>query len=90
MRERNGCMVPISIDDFVKKHSKNNNMKNSDQLRDSLIQAVEDKKNGETCPSCGNEIWAIGSALVRQGCFVCITSDTDSSEDYEIEDVCWS
>lgn len=83
-------MVPITIDEFVKKHGKNNKMKNTDQLRESLMQTVEDKKNGETCHSCGNEIWAIGSALVQQGCFVCITGDTDSSGDYEIEDVCWS
>lgn len=82
-------MVPISIETFVKKHCKNNPEENPAQLRKNLKQAVTDKKNGATCTYCGQIIWAIGSAVSHQGCFSCLTGEADSSEDYEIDDVCW-
>lgn len=83
-------MVPISIEKFVNKHCKNNPEENPVQFRESLIQAVKDKKKGATCTNCGQEIWAIGSAVSYQGCFSCLTGEADSSEDYEIDEVCWS
>lgn len=83
-------MVSISIEAFINLYRKNNPEVNSNQLRVNLKQAVRDKKNGETCFNCGQEIWAIGSAIVYQGCYSCITGEADSSADYEINDVCWS
>lgn len=82
-------MVPISLEAFVKMHIKNDPDEEPSKLRGNLRQAVEDKKNGASCFNCGQEIWAIGSALVYQGCFSCLTGEADSSEDYEIDDVCW-
>ncbi|WP_237049359.1 hypothetical protein [Lentibacillus amyloliquefaciens] len=74
----------------MNKHCKNNPEENPNQLRKDLKQAVKDKKNGETCFNCGQEIWAIGSAVAYQSCFSCLTGEADSSEDYEINEVCWS
>jgi hypothetical protein len=53
----------------------------------SLREAVKAKKDGKKC-DCGNEIWAIGSAAVYHACFTCLTGEADSSEDYEINEVC--
>ena len=83
-------MVPISIEAYVNKHCENNPGENPNQLRENLKQAVKDKKNGAPCHNCGQEIWAIGSAVAYQGCFSCITGEADSSEDYEVNEVCWS
>lgn len=48
--------IPISIEKFVNKHCKNNPEENPVQFRESLIQAVKDKKKGATCTNCGQEI----------------------------------
>ncbi|GEN83662.1 hypothetical protein SLU01_19740 [Sporosarcina luteola] len=83
-------MIPISIEAYVKKHCEGNPGENPQKLKENLKQAVKDKKNGATCSNCGQEIWAIGSAVAYQGCFSCLTGEVDSSEDYEIKEVCWS
>lgn len=83
-------MIPIKIKEYVHKYCKDNPKADSQQLKESLQQAVQDKKNGATCFHCGKEIWAIGSAAAYHGCFSCLTGESDSSEDYEIKEVCWS
>ncbi len=81
--------TPISIDDFVKKHVKSNPGENADNLRAALNKSVERKRNGATC-FCGQPIWAIGNAITGGGqCFTCTTGESDSSDDYEIESVCF-
>ena len=80
---------PISIDEFVKKHIKSNPGENAADLRSSLKDAVKRKQNGETC-FCGQPIWAIGSAITGESqCFTCTTGESDGSDDYEIESVCF-
>ncbi|MFC7063222.1 hypothetical protein [Halobacillus seohaensis] len=83
-------MVPISIDSFVNKHCKSNPAEEPSKLKKRIKEAVKDKKNGASCFNCNQEIWAIGSAVAYQGCFSCITGEADASEDYEIDEVCWS
>ncbi|WP_085505215.1 hypothetical protein [Thalassobacillus devorans] len=83
-------MVPISIDSYVNKHCKSNPGEEPNKLKKRLKEAVNNKKNGASCFNCGQEIWAIGSAIAYQGCFSCITGEADGSEDYEIDEVCWS
>jgi hypothetical protein len=81
---------PISIDDFLKAHKKNNPTEDIKAYRTALEQAVQAKKSGAVCSQCGNPIWAIGTATVGwNGCFTCITGEADSSEDYEIDSVCF-
>ncbi len=82
-------MKPISMESYIKKHSQSNPHSNPESIRKALQEAVKSKKNGETCSTCGSTIWALGSAFAGKECFTCITGDTDSSDDYEIREVCW-
>ncbi|QAS52315.1 hypothetical protein [Halobacillus litoralis] len=83
-------MIPISIISFVNKHCKSNPDEEPNKLKKRLKEAVNDKENGVICFKCDQEIWAIGSAVANQGCFSCITGEAGASEDYEIDEVCWS
>lgn len=84
-------MVPIRLDEFLNQLVKVNSGENKRAIRQKLMAIVEDKQNGATCIQCGNPIWAIGSAVVGwNGCFTCITGEANSSDDYEIDVVCWS
>lgn len=82
--------IPISIDEFVKKHIRSNPDENAADLRASLEETVKCKQDGEKCCCCGQPIWAVGSAITGDGmCFTCITGEGDNSEDYEIDSVCF-
>jgi hypothetical protein len=82
--------APISIDNFLKAHKKNNPTADMKSYRAKLERSVQAKKSGALCAQCGCPIWAIGTATVGwSGCFTCITGETDSSEDYEIDSVCF-
>jgi hypothetical protein len=62
----------------------NNPSENEINLRKRLNSPLEDYKNGIKC-SCGNDIWVIGSASVGNGCFTCITVESQPDSDYEID-----
>ena len=82
--------APISIDDFLKAHKSKNSTENIKEYRTALEQAVQAKKSGAVCAQCGSPIWAVGTATVGwNGCFTCITGESDSSDDYEIDSVCF-
>jgi len=76
--------VPISIDKYIKIHLKSNPTFNENELRQSLHRALKDYNNAIKC-SCGNDIWVIGSAIVGNSCFTCITGESYPNEDYEID-----
>ena len=81
-------MVPIKLDEFVSQFVKGNPGESKKTIRKQLNAAVEAKQNGARCIHCGNIIWAIGSAVIGwNGCFTCITGETNSSDDYEIDTV---
>ncbi len=73
----------ITIDEYVKLHLKSNPSENKVELEKSLNSALKDYKNGVKC-SCGNDIWVIGSAVVGNSCFVCITGESEPTDEYEI------
>lgn len=75
--------IPISIKNYIKKHLKNNPSEDEKDLRRRLNAALKDYKNGVKC-SCGNDIWVIGSAIVGNMCFTCMTGESYPSDDYEI------
>jgi hypothetical protein len=82
--------VPISIDDYITKNEKSNPGYNMVNLRKALSKYVKAKKNGRKCDNCGNLIWAAGSAIADwNACFSCITGESDNSNDYEIDSVCF-
>ena len=74
----------ISIDSYIKLHLKSNPSENKTNLEERLKSALKDYKNGVKC-SCGNDIWVIGSAVVGNSCFTCITGESMPTDDYEID-----
>ncbi len=76
--------IPITIDDFVKIHLKHNPSENEAEIKKNLKSALNDYKNGVKC-SCGSDIWVIGSAWAGNSCFTCITGESHSTDDYEID-----
>lgn len=79
-------MVPIKIKDYVKKHIATNKDTDINELTTLLEDAVKRKQSGGKCSCCNQPIWALGSAVSGfEGCFTCITGETDDSVDYEVE-----
>ena len=78
------AFIPISIDNYIKKHLTNNPSENETDLRTHLNSALTDYNNGVKC-SCGNDIWVIGSAFAGNRCFTCITGESQPDSDYEID-----
>lgn len=76
--------IPISIDNYVKKHLKSNPADKENDVRKKLKAALLDYKNGIKC-HCGNDIWVIGAAFVGNSCFTCITGESFPTDDYEID-----
>ena len=76
--------IPISIHEFIKNYLKDNPNENEKELRERLNSALLDYKNGIKC-SCGNNLWVIGSAMVGNTCFTCITGESNPTDDYEID-----
>jgi hypothetical protein len=81
-------MVPISINKFAQDFVKTNNGEKLEEVIIGLKDAVKRKKEGAKCPHCGQPIWAIGSFILGNGCFTCITGEADDSKDFEIDEVC--
>ena len=75
----------ISIDNYVKLHLKNNPSENKTELEKRLKKALKDYKNRIKC-SCGNDIWVVGSAIVGNSCYTCITGESMPTDDYEIDE----
>lgn len=83
-------MVPISIEEFIKKMAKDNKEFNKKETKQSILAAADRKRKGATCIQCGQSIWAIGSGISGYDmCFTCTTGETDHSEDYELDKVCY-
>ncbi|MBL4862360.1 MAG: hypothetical protein JKY09_05015 [Crocinitomicaceae bacterium] len=74
----------ITVDAFVTIYKKNNPNTDMGDLKKNLTHYKTLKLQGQKC-DCGNPIRVIGSAISGQGCFTCITGETDSSNDYEIK-----
>ena len=78
--------VPIRMEEFIQLHQKSNPGDRPDEFRRLLRRSVADARRGARC-YCGAPIWAIGSAVVGNACFTCITGEADPSSDYEIDEV---
>lgn len=74
----------ISIDNYVKKHLRDDKSADEKELRRSLNAALENYRKGAKC-HCGNDIWVIGSAFAGNSCFTCITGEGYPDNDYEID-----
>jgi hypothetical protein len=78
--------IPVSIEEYIKKHLKRNPDENETDLRRRLNNAIADFNKGIKC-HCGKDIWVIGSASVGNSCFTCITGESGPTDDYEIDSV---
>lgn len=76
--------VSISIRKYIELHLKNNPEESETEIKGNLLKALRDFESGIKC-ECGNDIWVIGSSFSGNGCFSCITGETDSSQDFEID-----
>jgi len=76
--------ISISIEDYLDLHIKNNPDTNRASLKANLKKAHWDFKNGVRC-ECGNDIWVVGSAVMGNKCYTCITGEDDPKDNYEIE-----
>ncbi len=76
--------VPITLDEYVKKHLVSNPGVNAAELKTRLRGTLAAKDTGKGCSVCGNEIWVLGSAEVGLMCFTCITGQAMPDNDYEL------
>lgn len=74
----------IALDDFIELYKQKNPDLNTAELKKDLTHFKTLKVKGEKC-NCGSPIWAIGSAISGKGCFTCITGESFTDSDYEIE-----
>ena len=79
--------TPIKLKEFVEKYVKSNSGTSRKEITAGLQAALRDYKSGVKC-DCGNPIWVIGSAVVGNGCFTCITGEAVPDSDYEIDVAC--
>ncbi len=77
--------VSIGLEAYVAKHLKSNPGDSPKAIRAALHKALRAYRSGERC-ACGERIWVIGSAIVGNSCFTCITGEAEPSGDYELED----
>ena len=75
---------PISINNYIKIHLKNNPSENRVKIKEHIGIALTDYQKGVKC-ACGNAIWVIGSASTGNSCFTCITGESYPTDDYEID-----
>ena len=80
---------PVSIDQYVRIHLRNNPNDNEKTLRMRIDAALDYYKNGIKC-RCGKDIWIVGSATAPFGretikmqplCLTCIKNNSDDWED---------
>jgi hypothetical protein len=70
----------ISIDDYLKRFP------DSQITRTQLEAGLKWKQAGVPCRTCGEKIWAYGSAGIGEAsCFTCLTGEADASGDLEIK-----
>ncbi len=79
--------VPIQLRDYVRRYLKDNRGEAAEEVTARLQSALEPYKAGARC-DCGAPIWVIGSAETGNGCFTCITGESDPYQDYEIAEAC--
>lgn len=77
--------TPIKLEAYIELHLKNNPSFSREETKEGLISALNDHKRGVRC-NCGNPIWVIGSAMVGNACFTCITGEPNPDEDYELDE----
>ena len=79
--------IPIKFEKFVDKYIKSNQGTNRKEITNRLKAALSHYKSGIKC-DCGNPIQVVGSAVVENACFTCITGEAMPDNEYEIDEAC--
>lgn len=75
----------ISIDDYWAMKAPSPAKPHRSISREAYQAALDRKLAGAKCEVCGQPIWAVGSAVCGwDGCFTCITGESDCSDAYEL------
>jgi len=77
--------TPIGLDEYIQRHLKNNPDTSRKEIESGLRSTLADHKAGIKC-DCGNPLWVIGSAVVGNACFTCITGEATPENDFEIDE----
>jgi len=77
--------TPIGLEDYIQRHLRSNSDTSRKEIESRLRSALADHKAGVKC-DCGNPIWVIGSAVMGNACFTCITGEAMPDSDYEIDE----
>ena len=78
-------MIAITIEKFTKLYVQNNKGEKQKDVVKRLKDALNRKRSGAKCQQCGQPIWSIESAVGNfDGCFTCITGESDDPDYYEI------
>lgn len=86
MKKTSG-FTPIKLEKFVDMYLKSNPRTSRKEITAGLKSSLRAYKAGVKC-DCGSPIWVIGSAVVGNACFTCITGEAVPDEDYEIDEAC--
>ena len=77
--------TPVGLEDYIQRHLKSNPDTSRNEIESGLRSALADHKAGVKC-DCGNPIWVIGSAVIGNSCFTCITGEATPNDDVEIDE----
>lgn len=73
------------MEDFIQRHLRRNPGTTREEIESGLREALANHKAGVRC-ECGNPIWVIGSAVMGNACFTCITGEATPEDDFEIDE----
>jgi hypothetical protein len=85
MKQSKLGFTPIGIEDYIQRQLKSNSDTSRKEIETGLRSALADYKAGVKC-DCGNPIWVIGSAVMGNACFTCITGEAMPDRDFEIDE----
>ena len=74
----------ITIKKYIDIHLKNNPNTDRVALKTKIEKALSDFRNKIKC-KCGDDIWVVGSAVMGNQCYTCITGETNPNNVYELE-----
>ena len=73
------------MEDYIRRHLESNPDTSREEIESGLKSALAAYKAGEKC-DCGSPIWVIGSAVMGNACFTCITGEAMPDSDFEIDE----
>lgn len=77
--------TPIAFEDYIQRHLSGNPDTSRKEIDTGLRDALAAYEAGVRC-ECGNPIWVIGSAVMGNACFTCITGEATPDDDFELDE----